>query len=131
MTSRSTVAPGGTDPLDLTIARILTVGSYLSVALIVVGVALMAVDGRSPLDRPFPGFDPTALGADIVAGRPEGFLWLGLVILLATPATRVTASLVGYIRTRERQMIAVSIGILAVIFGGVVIGVVLGTPTAG
>ena len=130
MSLRSTVAPGGTDPLDLTIARILTVGSYLSVALIAVGVALMAVNGRSPLDTA-PPFDATAIVGDILAARPTGFLWLGLLILLATPATRVAASLIGYVRSGERQMIVVSVAILVVIFGGVVIGVVLGTPAAG
>jgi uncharacterized membrane protein len=130
VSSPSTVVEGGTDPLDLTIARILTVGSYLSVGFIAIGVVLMAVNGRSPLDPP-PGFDPTALVREILEARPEGFLWLGLLILLATPATRVAASLVGYIRSRERQMTAVSIAILVVIAGGVIIGVVLGTPTAG
>ena len=130
MSTPSTAARGGTDPLDLTIARILTVGSYASVALILVGVLLMALDGRSPLDQA-PGFDPSRLIGDLFAGRAAGFLWLGLLILLATPATRVAASLVGYVRASERQMTAVSIAILVVIGGGVVIGVVLGTPTAG
>lgn len=130
MITPSVATPGGTDPLDLTIARILTVGSYVSVALILVGVLLMALDGRSPLDQA-PGFDPATLVGDLFAGRAAGFLWLGLLILLATPATRVAASLVGYLRSGERQMTVVSIAILVVIVGGVIIGVALGSPTAG
>ena len=121
----------GTDALDRRIARILTIGSYVSIALLLLGVLLMAVVGRSPLDIPAHGFDPAALPGDLLAGRPDGALWLGLLVLLATPATRVAASLVGYLRAGEREMVLVSVAILVVIAGGVVIGVVLGTRTAG
>ena len=121
----------GTDALDRRIARILTIGSYVSIALLFVGVLLMALIGRSPLDVPVHGFDPAAIPGDLLAGRPDGALWLGLLVLLATPATRVAASLAGYLRAGEREMVLVSAAILVVIAGGVVIGVVLGTPTAG
>ena len=131
MTTQGRGAATGTDALDLTIARILTVGTYVSVTLLVVGVALMARDGRSPLDLTAEAFDPTKIVGDILALRPEGPLWLGLVILLATPATRVAASLIGYVRAGERQMAQVSFAILVVIAAGVAIGVILGTPTAG
>jgi uncharacterized membrane protein len=117
--------------LDLTIARILTIGSYVGVGLLIVGVGLMVAVGRSPLDQPTHGFDPGLIIGDIVAGRPDGPLWVGLLILLVTPASRVAASLVGYLRSGERQMAIVSLAILGVIAVGVVVGVVLGTPTAG
>jgi uncharacterized membrane protein len=131
MTMRSPSAETGTDAMDLTIARILTVGTYVSVTLLVVGVAIMAIDGRSPLDLTAAPFDPARIVGDILAARPEGALWLGLVILLATPAARVAASLLGYLRSGERQMVQVSLAILIVIAAGVAIGVILGTPTAG
>lgn len=123
--------PGVSDALDITIARLLTVGSYVGVSLLLVGVALMALAGRSPLDPPAHGFDPGAIPGDVAAGRPEGALWLGFLALLATPAARVTASLSGYIRSGEREMVIVSVAILLVIVAGVVIGVVLGTPAGG
>lgn len=129
--SRSALPAGASEALDLRIARLLTVGSYVGVALLVVGVALMTLAGHSPLDTPLHGFDPGAIAGDIAAGRPEGALWLGLLVLLATPAARVTASLAGFVRSGEREMVVVSAAILLVIAAGVVVGVVLGTPTAG
>lgn len=116
----------GADAIDRTVARLLTVGTYVSVALLVVGVLLMVVVGRSPLDAPPHDFDPGALVGDILAGRPDGVLWLGLVVLLATPAARVAASVVGYVRNGERAMAGVGLAILAVVAGGVVVGVLLG-----
>jgi uncharacterized membrane protein len=117
----------GTDTIELTVARLLIVGTYVSLALLVVGVLLMAVTGRSPLDPPAHAFDPALLVGDILAGRPDGVLWIGIVVLLATPSARVAASIVGYLRSGERAMAWVGLAILAVVAGGVVIGVLLGS----
>ena len=62
----------------------------------------------------------------MLAGRPDGVLWLGLVVLLATPSARVAASIAGYLRTGDRAMVGVGLAILAVVAGGVVVGVLLG-----
>jgi uncharacterized membrane protein len=115
------------DAIDLTVARLLTIGTYVSLLLLVAGVILMALSGRSPLDPPPHDFDPGLLIGDILALRPDGVLWLGLVVLLATPAARVAASIVGYIRSGERAMVWVGLAILAVVASGVVIGVALGS----
>jgi uncharacterized membrane protein len=110
--------------LDQAIARLLTAGTYLSVALLGIGVVLMAVAGLPP--RGGPAFDPTHLVADLVALRPEGFLWLGLIAAIATPSARVAASLVGYLRRGERRMAAVSLLILGVIVLSVMLASVEG-----
>jgi uncharacterized membrane protein len=107
--------------LDARIATLLTVGTYAAVGLLVVGVVLMAVTGRSPLDTA-PDLDPGTLLSDVVALRPAGFLWLGLIALIATPSARVVAALVGYAQGGEREMAVVASLILAVIALGVVVG---------
>src|SRR5207244_5547745 len=90
--------------LESSIARLLTVGTYGSIALVAVGVVLMLAAGSSPLGAA-PGFDLDRLEADLGALRPEGFLWLGILGLIATPASRVAAALVGYARSGERAMV--------------------------
>jgi uncharacterized membrane protein len=109
------------DPVDTTgvrlersIARLLTVGTYASIALLAIGFGLMLVTGVSPLTGT-PAFDPASIPADVVALRPLGFLWLGLIVIVATPSARVAASLIGYARSGERRMVYVSIAILVVI----------------
>lgn len=107
------------------IARLLQVGTYVAVGLIAVGVVLMLADGLSPQDVA-PDLDPGRLVGDLVALRPEGFLWLGLLVVMATPAARVALALFGFARDGEREMMIVSLLILVVI----AVGVVLGTATA-
>ena len=103
-----------TDDLDRTIARLLTAGTYVSVGLLTIGVALMAVAGLSPLAGG-PAFDGYRLAGDLAGLRPEGFLWLGLIAAIATPSLRVAASLLGYLRRGERLMAIVALLILGVI----------------
>ena len=111
-TSRPATTP---DPsgIDLAIARLLTVGTYAAVALLAIGTVLLLTAGRSPLDPP-PPLDLERLPFGDLP-RPEGFLWLGLLVVLATPAARVAAALVAYVRTGERAMAMVSALILLVI----------------
>ena len=112
-------------PLEAQIGRLLTVGTYVSVALIAVGVLLMAATGRSPLDVA-PALALGRLAADLIALHPAGFLWLGLLLVLATPTARVVASLIGFLLAGEREMALVAALILAVIALGVAVGTVGG-----
>ncbi|HLQ48520.1 MAG TPA: DUF1634 domain-containing protein [Candidatus Dormibacteraeota bacterium] len=102
------------DPLERAIARVLTVGTYVSVAVLAVGTAMMLASGVQPLSGG-PRFDLGQIGDDLVHLRATGFLWLGLVAVVATPASRVVASLVGYLRDGERLMATIAVLILAVI----------------
>lgn len=106
--------------LDVTIAHLLTIGTYISIGLLTVGYVLMLAGGISPLD-PAPTLDPAALVGDIVGLRATGFLWLGLLTVIATPTARIVAALVGYLRQGEREMTLISTGILVVLALSVVL----------
>jgi uncharacterized membrane protein len=101
------------------IGRLLIVGTYLSVGLLAVGVGLLLGAGVSPLAGG-PSLDLATLGSDLLALDPAGFLWLGLLAVIAAPISRVAAAAVAYARTGDRQMVAVAIGVLAIIVVGIV-----------
>jgi len=108
------------------VARLLAIGTYGSVALLAIGTALIVVSGVPPLSAAAK-LDPTQLGDDVLHLRAAGFLWLGLIAVVATPAARVLASLIGYARRGERLMAVVAALILAVI----ALSVAVGRGTAG
>jgi uncharacterized membrane protein len=108
------VAALAADDLERVVARLLTVGTYASVAILVVGTAVMLASGISPLAGA-PPFDLRRLVDDLGRLRPAGFLWLGLIAVIATPAGRVVAALIGYLRRGERLMAVIAVLILAVI----------------
>ena len=123
--SRSEEAPAidpATVNLEVALAHVLQLGTYGSVGLIGLGVVLLLAAGGSPLAAG-PTFDLGAIPGDVAALRPAGFLWLGIVGVLATPALRVGRALLGFARRGERRMVAISASVLAVIAVGVIVGV--------
>ena len=108
--------------LEVALAHVLQVGTYASVALIAIGAVLLLAGGGSPTQGG-PPLDLATLPADLLALRAAGFLWLGILGVLATPALRVARALLGFARRGEQRMVAVSILVLAVIAVGVIVGV--------
>jgi uncharacterized membrane protein len=119
----SLASAAGSAGLESSIARVLTIGTYASIALLAVGVALMLAAGIGPLSGG-PDFDAGRLVGDLVALRPAGFIWLGLLAVIATPSARVAASLIGYQRRGEGMMTLISGLILIVIAASVVLATV-------
>ena len=107
--------------LDRRIGLALSAGSYVAVILFAAGVTLMLASGVSPLAGG-PPLDVARLPAGIVAGEPPALLWLGLLVVLITPATRVGLSLVTFLRLGDRPMAVVAALVLAVVLAGVVAG---------
>lgn len=108
------MAPSGAVGLERSVARLLQFGTYLSIGLLLIGALLMIANGIGPRSGG-PAFDLGRLVGDLGAGRPAGFLWLGLLVVIATPAARVAVSGVGYVRRGEREMAVVAGLILIVI----------------
>ena len=107
--------------LEGRVAVLLRLGTYVAVGLIMCGVILMLASGRSPLDAA-PAFDPARLLDDLIALQPAGFLWLGLLVVLATPAARVAVSVAGFVRAGEPRMAGVAVLVLVVIGVGILFG---------
>ena len=111
--------------LEPALARVLQAGTYASIVLIAVGTVLLLGTGISPMAAG-PELRLDTLAGDILALRPEGFLWLGILGICATPLLRVAAALVGFWRRGERRMVAVAVLILAVVAMGVITGLLSG-----
>ena len=109
---------------DRTLGRLLIGMTYVAVALLVVGVGLMIVNGISPLAGG-PPFDPALIWEELRDGDPVAFLWLGLIVVIATPITRVTVSAVGFAREGQWRMVGIAAGIMAIILVGIVSSIAL------
>ena len=120
---------GGRPPsaggLESALARVLRLGTYASMALIALGTVLLVLGGGSPMDAA-PLLDLGRIPGDVLAGRPEGFLWLGVLGVAVTPGLRVVGALIGFVRGREWGMAAVAVAILIVVAAGIVAGLVTG-----
>ena len=116
-------APPGA--LETALAHVLQVGTYLSIGLIGIGSLLLLAEGGSPIAGG-PPLAPERLVPDILALRPAGFIWLGIVGVLATPALRVLRAAVGFWRRDEQRMALVALLVLVVVAVGVLAGLLSG-----
>jgi uncharacterized membrane protein len=100
------------------VVGILRTGLALSMALLAVGLALAATHGRLRADPVGPG---EAL-ASLVAGRPSGFMAVGILVLVATPVVRVLALVASFAREGDRRFAAVAAAVALVLAIAVGIG---------
>jgi uncharacterized membrane protein len=102
--------------IESTVARILVVGTYLAVGLILVGVALMLSSGIDPLaPSAFPPFDLASIPAEMRAGEPTGFIWAGIVLVMALPIGRVVVAGAGFFAAGERRLALISALVVLVV----------------
>lgn len=111
--------------IERRIGRLLIAMTDIAVTALAVGVLLLAVHGVDPLSGG-PNLQPDRLLAQLDALDPAGFLWLGLVIVLAAPVARVIAAGIAYAVRREWRMLAISIAILVIIVTGIATAVATG-----
>jgi uncharacterized membrane protein len=113
---------GPSGGLEVALAHVLQLGTYVSIALVATGSVLLLAGGQSPIEGG-PKLELASLPADVLALRPAGFLWLGILGVLATPGLRVVRALLGFARRGETRMAATSAIVLGVIAIGVFVGV--------
>jgi uncharacterized membrane protein len=127
-----TAIPDGTPGQDAAaaieslVSRLLIVGTYLGIGLVLVGVAGMLAAGVNPLDADMPPFEPGNIPAQIRALDPVGFLWAGLLTFLALPVGRVVVSGVGFLAAGDRRFALISLAVFLVVVVSIVAALGLG-----
>jgi len=102
--------------LEAVVARLLVVGTYVAIGLILVGVLLMLAQGVDPLSfEQLPAFDLRAIPSELVTLQPTGFLWAGIVTVMGLPIGRVVVSGAGFYAAGERRLALVSLLVLVVV----------------
>ena len=114
--------------LEALIARLLVVGLWLAMGLILVGVALMLATGTDPLDHgAIPPFDLAQIPSEMLALQPAGFLWAGIVLIIALPIGRVMVAGVSFLAVHDRRMALISLLVLLVVLASILAAIGLGS----
>jgi uncharacterized membrane protein len=107
--------------LELRIARVLVVGTYLGVALLAVGMVLQLAAGTDPLSAVASPLDLGRLPADLIAVRPASFQWAGLLVVMALPVTRVVVAAAAFTMAGDRRMAGIAVAVVIVLAVSVVL----------
>jgi uncharacterized membrane protein len=99
------------------ISRLLRGGLLVALALVVVGIAGYALDGVGV------GVSGTSARPTAVGLAPGAFVLAGLAVLIATPLARVGASVGLFAAAGDRDFVALTLFVLAVLAVTVLVGV--------
>ena len=105
--------------LNQAVHRMLILGLILSTAALLAGLGLSVISHRR-LPSKVLGFGEIFAG--LKTGTPAGFLSLGILLLIATPALRVFGSLVEFVRKRDWRYALVTSIVLIILVISAVIG---------
>jgi len=106
------------EDINRLIYHILRAGVVISVAILLFGFVLVAVTGYPIPDR---SIAPRALARPLFTFTPEGYLSLGVLILIFTPVVRVFLSLVSFAKERDRQYVLMT----AIVFANLLVSLFL------
>lgn len=101
--------------LETAAAKLLTWGTRVALLLVLVGVVGMIATGVDPITAVPPAFSLAAIPGEIASLQPTGFLWAGLLVLIALPLGRVVVSGAGFLAAGDRRLALLSGLVLLVI----------------
>lgn len=117
--------------LEQVVSWVLKVGSYLSVALMLLGIALMVWSSRGTAHTVamprIAGLQtltdtPSGLIRGAERGDPNTIISLGLLALIATPVARVASTVVYFWWKKDRTYLAITSFVLLVLLIGFAVG---------
>jgi uncharacterized membrane protein len=120
-----TTAAAGRDAaafaLEAAVGRLLIVGTWLAMGLILAGAVLMFALGADPFAHGgVPPFEPARIVPDLLALQPAGFLWTGIVLVIALPIGRVVVAGIGFLAAGDRRLALVSLLVFLVVVVSVI-----------
>jgi len=113
------VSVANTRDLNDAVHRILVIGLVISTGLLLIGILLDLVLGRS---LPTATLAPGQVAGALLSLRPSGFLSLGLLVLLVTPIVRVIGSVIVFIWERDWRFALVTSLVLAIMIVSMIVG---------
>jgi uncharacterized membrane protein len=112
--------PPGEDPeFEAAIANVLRTGLYVSIVLLIVGLAISAVGGLPPID--FHGV-PSVQASSSLGTWGAFVVFLGLLILVLTPVFRVAYATWLFGRRHDGAFTAITLFVLVVLVATFVAG---------
>ena len=141
MASRRSQTSGGdgttglreSEAMNVIISKVLRYGVLLSSAVIVLGTGLLLASEGLSSATPYLAYDPgrvphgafpvtpSALLQGVLAFSPFAVIELGILILLATPVSRVLFSVFLFAAERDRTYVYITLGVLCLLLFSILV----------
>jgi uncharacterized membrane protein len=110
--------------MRLGIRRTLQVGVGVSCVLLLVGMGIAVASGDGSIHASAQRASFGSLAAELAAGQAQGFLLLGVAVLVFTPLVRVLLSLGTFARAEDIPFSLITLFVIIILCVGLVFGLV-------
>lgn len=117
--------------VEAAVSVILRTGVIISAAILFIGLGLLVARGefahgtRIDAKMAYPKDIPTLI-AGLSVADPASIISLGLLVLIATPVTRVAASIILFAASRDWLYVVITAVVLSILVFGIAVGAVMG-----
>lgn len=106
--------------LEKIIGTTLRVGVVLSATLVVLGLTLLYAD-RSPSHINSSSYGIHQVLVGLISGNPASIVFLGVIVLVATPTIRVLELVLNYAWEKDRLYVVLSAMVLTLMLFGILV----------
>lgn len=110
------------DHVEDVIGRVMQVGVILSAFVIVVGLLMLFISGKSGYPTGVHPTTFTAIGKGVIAMKPYAIIMLGLFLLILTPALRVLVSIYAFWVMHDQMYVWITSLVMVILIIAMVIG---------
>ncbi|MBA1434692.1 DUF1634 domain-containing protein [Bombilactobacillus bombi] len=111
--------------IELIIGKILRVGVIISVAVMIIGLALLLIQGNGGYGSQFPTTF-AAIGRGLLQFKPDAILMLGIFLLILTPVLRVVVSIYAFLKEKDYLYVYITTFVLIILAFAMIAGYWIG-----
>ncbi|AMV60301.1 Hypothetical protein ADU72_1356 [Pediococcus damnosus] len=108
--------------IELIIGQVLRIGVIISAAVILIGILLLAVTGKTGYAPNVYPITVKSITAGILALKPFAIMMLGLFLLILTPVLRVAVSIYAFAKEKDHLYVWITTFVLVILLIGMGIG---------
>lgn len=112
--------------IELIIGKILRIGVIISVAVMIIGLLMLMIEGNGGYSaNQFPT-SFKAIGQGLLALKPDAVLMLGVFLLILTPVLRVVVSIYAFFKEHDYLYTYITMFVLIILLGAMIAGYWIG-----
>ncbi|KJY48442.1 uncharacterized protein JG29_15030 [Bombilactobacillus mellis] len=112
--------------IELIIGKILRIGVIISVAVMIIGLLMLMIEGNGGYSaNQFPT-SFKAIGQGLLALKPDAVLMLGVFLLILTPVLRVVVSIYAFFKEHDYLYTYITTFVLIILLGAMIAGYWIG-----
>lgn len=109
--------------VEVMIVKILRIGVIISASIMIVGIVLLILTGKSGYPGDTYPTDFSQIGQGLIQFKPFAIMMLGIFCLILTPVLRVVVSIYSFYKEHDRMYVIITTAVLIILAVCLIVGI--------